>query len=36
MTLEEAQIARIDMALGELGLRPGMTFFDIGCGWGER
>ena len=34
MTLEEAQIAKIDMALGELGLLPGMTLFDIGCGWG--
>ena len=22
------------MALGELGLLPGMTLFDIGCGWG--
>ena len=36
MTLEEAQIAKIDMTLGELGLRPGMTLLDIGRGWGER
>ncbi|MDT5314930.1 MAG: cyclopropane-fatty-acyl-phospholipid synthase [Kribbellaceae bacterium] len=36
MTLEEAQIAKIDMALGELGLRPGVTLLDIGWGWGER
>jgi cyclopropane-fatty-acyl-phospholipid synthase len=25
MTLEEAQLAKIDLALGKLGLRPGMT-----------
>ena len=34
MTLEEAQIAKIDLALGKLGLRPGMTLLDIGCSWG--
>jgi cyclopropane-fatty-acyl-phospholipid synthase len=34
MTLEEAQIAKIDLALGKLGLRPGMTLLDVGCGWG--
>ncbi|ADG98149.1 Cyclopropane-fatty-acyl-phospholipid synthase [Segniliparus rotundus DSM 44985] len=34
MTLEEAQIAKIDLALGKLGLKPGMTLLDIGCGWG--
>jgi cyclopropane-fatty-acyl-phospholipid synthase len=34
MTLEEAQIAKIDLALGKLDLRPGMTLLDIGCGWG--
>jgi len=34
MTLEEAQIAKIDLALGKLNLRPGMTLLDIGCGWG--
>jgi len=34
MTLEEAQLAKIDLALGELDLRPGMTLLDIGCGWG--
>src|SRR6476646_3306175 len=34
MTLEEAQIAKIDLALGKLGLEPGMTLLDIGCGWG--
>ncbi|MGA7051843.1 MAG: cyclopropane mycolic acid synthase family methyltransferase [Mycobacterium sp.] len=34
MTLEEAQIAKIDLALGKLGLQAGMTLLDIGCGWG--
>ena len=34
MTLEEAQIAKIDLALGKLRLEPGMTLLDIGCGWG--
>ena len=35
MSLQEAQIAKIDLALGKLGLRPGMTLLDIGCGWGS-
>jgi cyclopropane-fatty-acyl-phospholipid synthase len=34
MTLEEAQLAKIDLSLGKLGLQPGMTLVDIGCGWG--
>jgi len=34
MTLEEAQMAKVDLALGKLGLQPGMTLLDIGCGWG--
>ena len=34
MTLQEAQLAKIDLALGKLGLRPGMTLLDVGCGWG--
>src|SRR4051812_47914662 len=35
MTLEEAQLAKVDLALGKLGLEPGMTRLDIGCcGWG--
>jgi len=34
MALEEAQIAKIDLALGKLGLQPGMTLLDVGCGWG--
>jgi cyclopropane-fatty-acyl-phospholipid synthase len=35
MTLEEAQRAKIDLALGKLNLEPGMTLLDIGCGWGS-
>jgi cyclopropane-fatty-acyl-phospholipid synthase len=35
MTLEEGQIAKIDLALGKLGMRPGMTLLDVGCGWGS-
>lgn len=34
MSLEEAQIAKIDLALNKLGLEPGMTLLDVGCGWG--
>jgi cyclopropane-fatty-acyl-phospholipid synthase len=34
MTLEEAQIAKIDLALSKLRLQPGMTVLDVGCGWG--
>ncbi len=33
--LEEAQRAKRDLALGKLGLQPGMTLLDIGCGWGS-
>jgi cyclopropane-fatty-acyl-phospholipid synthase len=35
MTLEEAQLAKIDLALGKLNLEPGMTLLDVGCGWGS-
>jgi len=34
MTLQQAQIAKIDLALGKLGLQAGMTLLDVGCGWG--
>ncbi len=34
ITLEEAQIAKIDLSLGKLDLKPGMTLLDVGCGWG--
>ncbi|WP_007469962.1 cyclopropane mycolic acid synthase family methyltransferase [Segniliparus rugosus] len=35
MTLEEAQLAKLDLTLGKLNLEPGMTLLDIGCGWGS-
>jgi cyclopropane-fatty-acyl-phospholipid synthase len=35
MTLEQAQMAKIDLALGKLDLQPGMTLLDVGCGWGS-
>jgi cyclopropane-fatty-acyl-phospholipid synthase len=34
MTLEEAQLAKVDLSLSKLGLQPGMTLLDVGCGWG--
>ncbi|MCE5288517.1 MAG: class I SAM-dependent methyltransferase [Nocardiaceae bacterium] len=34
LTLEQAQLAKIDLALGKCDLQPGMTLLDIGCGWG--
>jgi cyclopropane-fatty-acyl-phospholipid synthase len=34
MTLEEAQTAKLDLALDKLNLEPGMTLLDVGCGWG--
>ncbi|WP_078314460.1 cyclopropane mycolic acid synthase family methyltransferase [Mycobacterium sp. D16Q16] len=35
LTLAQAQQAKIDLALGKLGLEPGMTLLDVGCGWGS-
>ena len=35
MTMEEAQIAKLDLSLDKLGLKPGMTLLDVGCGWGS-
>ena len=34
MTLDESQNAKFNLALGKLGLEPGMTLLDVGCGWG--
>lgn len=33
-TLEQAQIAKIDLSLRKCELSPGMKLLDIGCGWG--
>ena len=33
-TCDEGQNAKFDLALGKLGLQPGMTLLDVGCGWG--
>jgi cyclopropane-fatty-acyl-phospholipid synthase len=35
MSLEEAQMAKIDLALSKCDLRPGMRLLDVGCGWGS-
>jgi cyclopropane-fatty-acyl-phospholipid synthase len=35
MTLEDAQAAKLDLVCRKLGLGPGMTFLDVGCGWGS-
>ena len=35
MTMEEAQMAKLDLSLDKLGLKPGMTLLDVGCGWGS-
>jgi cyclopropane-fatty-acyl-phospholipid synthase len=34
MTLEQAQLAKLDLGLEKLNLEPGMTLLDVGCGWG--
>lgn len=34
LSLQAAEVAKIDLNLGKLGLRPGMTLLDVGCGWG--
>ena len=33
-TLDEAQVAKLDLICRKLALRPGMRVLDIGCGWG--
>jgi cyclopropane-fatty-acyl-phospholipid synthase len=33
-TLEEAQHEKHDLVCRKLGLKPGMTLLDVGCGWG--
>ena len=34
MTLEQAQQAKVDLALGKCALQPGQRLLDVGCGWG--
>ncbi|MBD8871171.1 SAM-dependent methyltransferase [Nocardioides donggukensis] len=34
-TLADAQRDKLDLVLDKLGLEPGMTMLDIGCGWGS-
>jgi cyclopropane-fatty-acyl-phospholipid synthase len=34
-TLDEAQEAKLDLICKKIGLEPGMTVLDIGCGWGS-
>jgi len=34
-TLEEAQLAKLEMICRKLQLKPGMRILDIGCGWGS-
>jgi cyclopropane-fatty-acyl-phospholipid synthase len=33
-TLDEAQEAKMELICRKIGLQPGMTVLDIGCGWG--
>lgn len=35
VTLDEAQEQKLDFVCRKLGLEPGMTLLDIGCGWGS-
>ncbi len=34
MTLEEAQLAKLDLSLGKCDLQPGQQLLEVGCGWG--
>jgi cyclopropane-fatty-acyl-phospholipid synthase len=34
-TLEEAQLAKLDLVASKLGLKQGIHLLDVGCGWGS-
>ncbi|RYP87185.1 class I SAM-dependent methyltransferase [Nocardioides guangzhouensis] len=34
-TLADAQRDKLDLVIDKLGLEPGMTMLDVGCGWGS-
>ncbi len=34
-TLDEAQEAKLDLVCRKIGLEPGMTVLELGCGWGS-
>jgi cyclopropane-fatty-acyl-phospholipid synthase len=34
-TLEDAQLAKLDLVCRKLGLQAGMRLLDVGCGWGS-
>ena len=34
-TLEDAQLAKLDLIATKLALEPGMRLLDVGCGWGS-
>jgi cyclopropane-fatty-acyl-phospholipid synthase len=35
LTLEEAQLAKLDLVATKLELQPGQRLLDVGCGWGS-
>jgi cyclopropane-fatty-acyl-phospholipid synthase len=35
VSVEDAQFAKLDLICRKLGLEPGMTLLDVGCGWGS-
>jgi cyclopropane-fatty-acyl-phospholipid synthase len=34
MSLDDAQVSKFDLVCRKVGLKPGDTFLDVGCGWG--